>query len=251
MLENQTPYLALGLRGTLCADVLFMATKAGPAERFCISIGEEVLEDPRRRLDATRWSADEAEDWNDGTLPIVLTHGYPDSFYRFNKVISLLADPAAHGGDPADAFDVVVPSLPGYAFSDARPDKGGTFGCGDLWHRLMTEVLGYTRFGAHGGDWGSTVTETLARSHAESVVGIHMTDIPFWHSFRRPDDLSHAETRFLEAIDCFQKEDGAYAMIQGTPRSKSPSCSRKTFGRSSGRCAANATRHRAARLATP
>ncbi len=156
-------------------------------------------------------------------LPILLTHGYPDSFYRFNKLISLLADPAAHGGNPGDAFDVVVPSLPGYAFSEARPDKGGTFGFGDLWHGLMTDVLGYPRFGAHGGDWGSTVTEILARSHAESVVGIHMTDIPFWHTFRRPEDPSHAEKKFLEAIDRFQKEDGAYAMIQGTrPRTPAP-----------------------------
>ena len=91
-------------------------------------------------------------------LPLLLTHGFPDSFFRFHELIPRLADPAAHGGDPADAFDVVAPSLPGYAFSEARADNGGLFGFGDLWHKLMTDVLGYQKFGAHGGDWGSTIT---------------------------------------------------------------------------------------------
>jgi microsomal epoxide hydrolase len=117
-------------------------------------------------------------------LPLLLTHGYPDSCFRFYKLIPLLTDPAAHGGDAADAFDVVAPSLPGYGFSEPRTSKGGLFGFGDLWHALMTETLGYERFGAHGGDWGSTVTEQLARSHSSSLVGIHLTDVPFWHIFQ-------------------------------------------------------------------
>ena len=60
----------------------------------------------------------------------------------------------------------------------------GLFGVNDIWHALMTEVLGYERFGAHGGDWGSTITEHIARSHAQSVIGIHLTDVPFWHSLQ-------------------------------------------------------------------
>jgi hypothetical protein len=92
----------------------------------------------------------------------------------------------------------VVPSLPGYAFSEERTGHGGLFGFGDLWHRLMTEALGYERFGAHGGDWGSTVTEQLARVHASSLVGIHLTDVPFWHIFQQPDDPSADEKRYLE-----------------------------------------------------
>ncbi len=152
----------------------------------------------------------------DAPLPIVLTHGYPDSFLRFLKLIPLLTDPAAHGGDPRDAFHVVVPSLPGYAFSD-KPDKSGsTFNIGDLWHKLMADELGYERFAAHGGDWGSTVTEYLARSHSASVVGIHLTNVPFWHAYRKPDDLSPAEEKFLEANERFQMQEGAYEMIQGT-----------------------------------
>ena len=149
-------------------------------------------------------------------MPLILTHGYPDSFLRFSRLIPLLTDPGAHGGDPADAFDVVVPSLPGFGFW-SRPDSdGATFRVGDLWHELMIGELGYRRFGAHGGDWGITVTEHLARSHAGSVVGIHLTDVPFWHAFQRPDDLSPAEEKQLAATDDFMMKRGAYAMIQGT-----------------------------------
>ncbi len=156
-------------------------------------------------------------------LPLVLTHGFPDSFFRFYKLIPLLADPAAHGGEAADAFDVVVPSLPGYGFSERRTAKGGLFGFGDLWHALMTETLGYQRFAAHGGDWGSTVTEQLARSHASSVVGIHLTDVPFWHMFQKPDDPTADEKRYLEKNQRWQREEGAYAMIQSTrPRTAAP-----------------------------
>ncbi len=147
-------------------------------------------------------------------LPLLLTHGYPNSF--FHKLIPLLTDPGAHYGDPADAFDVVVPSLPGFGFSQPREHSGGLFGFGDLLHNLMTEELGYTNFGAHGGDWGGAVTEQLARSHASSLIGIHLTDVPFSHSLQKPDDLSADERKYLEKSDQWQKESGAYAMIQAT-----------------------------------
>ena len=117
-------------------------------------------------------------------LPLILTHGYPDSFLRFQRIIPLLTDPAAHGGDARDSFDVVVPSLPGYGFSDPPKKTGMLFKTGELWAKLMTHELGYKRFGAHGGDWGSTVTEHLARSHADCVVGIHLTDVPLDIFFR-------------------------------------------------------------------
>jgi len=152
----------------------------------------------------------------DRPLPLVLTHGYPDSFARFLKIIPMLTDPGGHGGDPTDAFDVVVPSLPGYGFSDKPAKTGVTFHIGDLWHKLMSRELGYERFGAHGGDWGSTVTEQLARSHADALVGIHLTDVPFWHLFQKPGELSHAEQTFLSKNEKWQRTDGAYALIQGT-----------------------------------
>ena len=152
----------------------------------------------------------------DRPLPIVLTHGYPDSFLRFAKIIPMLTHPEAHGADPADAFDVVAPSLPGFGFSDKPAGLGSLFQVGDLWHALMTDVLGYDRFAAHGGDWGSTVTEHLARSHARWLVGVHLTDVPFWHLFQKPDDLSRDEQRYLDATTKWQEKDGAYALIQGT-----------------------------------
>jgi pimeloyl-ACP methyl ester carboxylesterase len=152
----------------------------------------------------------------DDPLPIILTHGYPDSFLRFAKIIPMLTDPESHGGDALDAFDVVAPSLPGFGFSDKPSKPGAIFGVGDLWHTLMTDILGYERFAAHGGDWGSTVTEQLARSHADSLVGIHLTDVPFWHLFQKPQDVSHAEQRFFDSVAKWQQADGAYALIQGT-----------------------------------
>ena len=149
-------------------------------------------------------------------LPLILTHGFPDSFTRFLKVIPLLTDPAAHGGDPEDAFDVVVPSLPWCAFSREHRHSGGMFKVNHTWHELMTRILGYRRYAAHGGDWGSTITEQIARSHSASVVGIHLTDVPFWHAFQKPGDPSPAEEKFLAGIEQFPMQEGAYAMIQGT-----------------------------------
>ena len=118
--------------------------------------------------------------------------------------------------DPRDSFDVVVPSIPGYGFS-GEPGKGGTiFNINDLWADLMTKALGYERFAAHGGDWGGIITEQLARSHSDLLVGIHLTDIPFTHTFQKPGDTSDAEQKYFAANQKWQEEEGAYAMIQGT-----------------------------------
>lgn len=156
-------------------------------------------------------------------LPIILTHGYPDSFYRFAKIIPMLIDPESHGGRAEDAFDVVVPDLPGYGFSGKPPKHGTIFQVNDLWARLMTEKLGYPRFGAHGGDWGGTVTEQLARSHADAVVAIHLTDVPFGHLFQRPDDPSPAEKKLFKHNEEWMQKEGAYALIQSTkPQSLAP-----------------------------
>ena len=149
-------------------------------------------------------------------LPIVLTHGFPDSFLRFAKIIPMLTNPAAYGCDPEDAFDVVVPSLPGYGFSD-KPEKAGMlFKVADIWANLMTEQLGYARFAAHGGDWGSTVTEHLARSHSNAVIGIHITDVPFFHLFERPKDLTAKEKKLIDETQKWTQTEGSYALIQGS-----------------------------------
>jgi pimeloyl-ACP methyl ester carboxylesterase len=156
-------------------------------------------------------------------FPLLLTHGYPDSFYRFAKLIPLLTDPESYGGRAEDSFDVIVPDLPGYGFS-GKPRKEGTiFRVGDMWASLMTETLGYSRFGAHGGDWGSTVTEQLARDHSDAVAAIHLTDVPFGHVFQKPDDLTSGEKRFFEENDKWMQKEGAYALIQSTkPHSLAP-----------------------------
>ena len=151
-------------------------------------------------------------------FPLLLTHGFPDSFLRMTKILPLLTDPAAHGGNPADAFDVVVPSLPGYGFSDKPKEKGfNAEHIADLFANLMRDTLGYPQFAAHGGDWGSSITEQLALHHANLLVGIHLTDIPYLHLFTVPaDDLSEAEKKYLEGGQKWSTTEGGYAVLQAT-----------------------------------
>lgn len=144
-------------------------------------------------------------------IPIILTHGYPDSIFRFYKLIPLLT-----AETDGISFDVVAPSLPGYGFSDKPQEKGMLFKVHALWAKLMTGELGYEKFAAHGGDWGSTITEHLARSHASSLFGIHITEVPFSHFFEKPDDLSKAEEEFFARVEQWQMTEGAYALLQGT-----------------------------------
>ena len=150
-------------------------------------------------------------------LPIILTHGWPDSFFRMYKVIPLLTDPASHGGDPADAFDVIVPSLPGFGFSDRPRERGMTsVRIAEMWARLMTEALGYQRFAAAGGDWGSGVTRNLALVRPDQVAGIHLTDVGSPSSLPAEPEQSEAEKRYLSAVRQWRMQEGAYGMLQKT-----------------------------------
>jgi len=109
------------------------------------------------------------------TTPLILTHGWPGSVFEFLEAIDPLTDPARFGGSAEDAFDVVIPSLPGFGFS-SKP-KGTPVGpptTARLWNTLMTQVLGYPKYGAQGGDWGNAVTVQLAREYAPNLVGIHL-----------------------------------------------------------------------------
>jgi len=118
-------------------------------------------------------------------MPLVLTHGWPWTFWDFKDVIGPLTDPAAHGGDPADAFDVVVTSLPGFAFSSPLRRAVSAWETADLWVTLMQDVLGYERFAAHGSDWGCSVTNQLGHKYADRLIGVHVTT-PFpMHMFNR------------------------------------------------------------------
>ena len=136
-----------------------------------------------------------------------------------HKVIPLLADPAGHGGDPADAFDVVAPSMPGYGFSDAATERGmDVLSVGDAMAKLMTGVLGYQRFGAQGGDWGASVTAKLGYSYPENVIGIHSTSVVRPTPYMGPGSvpLTGAEEGLLKQREDWLAAEGGYSHIQGT-----------------------------------
>jgi pimeloyl-ACP methyl ester carboxylesterase len=109
-------------------------------------------------------------------IPLIMSHGWPWSYREWTKVIKPLTDPASFGGDPADAFDVIVPSLAGFAFSSptGRPDMN-FWKMAELWHKLMTEHLGYDKYGAAGSDYGALVTSQLGHKHAAKLYGIWLS----------------------------------------------------------------------------
>lgn len=149
-------------------------------------------------------------------LPLVLSHGWPDSFWRYSKVIPLLTDPEAHGADPADAFDVVVPDMPGFGYSDRPAGRPlDSIAVAGLWAELMT-VLGYERFGAAGGDVGSHVSRYLALDHPDRVVAVHRTDggLPVFTG--DPADLTPEERTWMEDVAAWGGTEGAYAAIHRT-----------------------------------
>ncbi|MDA0339074.1 MAG: alpha/beta fold hydrolase, partial [Proteobacteria bacterium] len=126
-------------------------------------------------------------------IPIILTHGWPWVFWDYHQVIRQLADPASYGGDPADAFEVIVPSLPGFGFSTPLTQPGINFWrTADLWYELMTKQLGFEKFAAQGGDWGALVTTQLGHKYTDSIIGIHLTSVvPLTlFSHERPWDIT-------------------------------------------------------------
>ncbi len=149
-------------------------------------------------------------------LPLVLTHGWPNCFTEMLKLVPLLTDPGAHGGDPADAFDVVVPSLPGYGFSDhpARPGMGLFVTMAGYWHALMTDGLGYQRYGTCGWDLGAAVSNRLGAMYPEAVIGMYGPGI--WRAPEGGAPFTAEELAFIERRDRFAAEGGAYAAIQST-----------------------------------
>jgi pimeloyl-ACP methyl ester carboxylesterase len=148
-------------------------------------------------------------------LPLVLLHGWPGSFVEMSTLAPLLADPARYGGDPEDAFEVIVPSLPGHGLSAPvlRPGFGADQ-CADVVYALMTDVLGHPRFGAQGGDRGAFVSAGLGHRHGSATVGIHLnfaTGIPGTGS-----EMTDEERRWLEAQSAWSAEEGGYIAIQST-----------------------------------
>jgi pimeloyl-ACP methyl ester carboxylesterase len=151
-----------------------------------------------------------------GALPLVMTHGWPGSIIEFLEVVGPLTDPVAHGGDAADAFDLVCPSLPGYGFS-AKPDAAG-WGVpriASAWAQLMSR-LGYDRYGAQGGDWGSAVTMSIGRQDPDHVAGIHLNMPMVPAAFMGGDDATEEEQAAFASMMHYQQWESGYSKEQST-----------------------------------
>lgn len=163
--------------------------------------------------------------------PLILTHGWPWTFWHWAKVVDPLADPGAHGGDPAEAFDVIVPSLPGFGFSTPLTARPGLnfWKIADLWHTLMTDVLGHREYAAGGCDVGALVTGQLGHKYADELYGIHIGSglkLDLFNGDRAwdfsggrpiPEDLSEeAHARLLELERRFAVHLAAHVMAPDT-----------------------------------
>ena len=151
----------------------------------------------------------------DEALPLVMTHGWPGSVVEFLEVIGPLTDPEAHGGAAGDAFHVVCPSLPGYAFSDKPTTTGwGVERTATAWTQLMAR-LGYNRYGAQGGDWGSAVTSCIAAFDPSHLVGIHLNMIAAGPG-RESGDLTEEEQSALDSLKHHEEWGTGYSKEQST-----------------------------------
>jgi pimeloyl-ACP methyl ester carboxylesterase len=151
-------------------------------------------------------------------LPIVLTHGWPNSFVEYLELVDPLTDPRSHGGDPADAFHVVIPSIPGFAFSGPTREPGwNRYRTARAWAELMRR-LGYDRYGTHGNDAGAYVAPEVARIAPDRVVGVHVNQI---FSFPSGDPaefegMSEEELQHLGFLQKFDEEMSAFAKLQAS-----------------------------------
>jgi pimeloyl-ACP methyl ester carboxylesterase len=149
-------------------------------------------------------------------LPLVMTHGWPGTVIEFLEVIGPLSDPAAHGGDAADAFHVVCPSLPGYGFSDKPTEPGWDLDrIADAWATLMAR-LGYDRYGAQGGDWGAAVASALGQRDGDHVAGVHTNMAMVGPDPETMNDLTEFEQLSLAALGEMFEWGAGYALEQGT-----------------------------------
>jgi pimeloyl-ACP methyl ester carboxylesterase len=149
--------------------------------------------------------------------PLLLLHGWPGSVYEFMRIIPMLTDPAAHGGDARDSFTIVAPSLPGYGFSD---DPGGGMDpkrIAEVLHKLMTAVLDYPRFATQGGDWGAMVASLIGHLYTPDVIGVHVNFVALAPpEGARAKDLDEDEKKFLADLAAFRQDEMGYMQIQGT-----------------------------------
>lgn len=147
-------------------------------------------------------------------MPLLLAHGWPDSFWRYSEVVPLLTDPGDHGADPADAFHIVVPDMPGFGYSDPAPRDLDFAGVAALWANLM-QRLGYDRFGAAGGDMGSNVVRWLALDHPNRIAAVHRTDAVATPDYD-PAELTEEERAWLRSREPWERNESAYGVLQST-----------------------------------
>jgi pimeloyl-ACP methyl ester carboxylesterase len=149
--------------------------------------------------------------------PLLLMHGWPGSVFEFIDLIPRLTDPASFGGDPADAFTVVAPSLPGYGMSFRPGQKRfGIEEIADCLADLMTETLGYRRFAAQGGDWGGITASRMGYAHADKLIGIHVNLLAVRRDGSMLSDPTPEERKYLDELAYWLKEETGYQWIQGT-----------------------------------
>ncbi len=163
-----------------------------------------------------------------GALPLVITNGWPSTAIELVELAQRLATPSHYGGDPADAFTVIVPALPGFPFSPQRPSHEEQ--THELWHWLMRDELGFDRYAAHGGDLGAGITSRLAQAHPDEIVGIHLLAIAAPANLD-PATMTDAEQQHLQAVRTWVADEGAYQHQQQTrPLSLAPGLSDSPAG---------------------
>jgi epoxide hydrolase len=146
-------------------------------------------------------------------FPLCLIHGWPGSIYEFLQLIGPLTDPAAHGGDAADAFDVVIPALPGFGFGGKPAERGwGITRIAAAFDRLMSGELGYQRYGVQGGDWGGILSAKMASAHADHVAAAHLNFV----IAPPPAEPTEEDRKAIEARNAFQAQETGYSNVQGT-----------------------------------
>jgi len=168
-------------------------------------------------IDGARVHALHARSPEPDALPLVLVHGWPGSVVEFLDIVGPLSDPRAHGGDPADAFHVVCPSIPGYGFSGPTRDRGWDPRRVARAFAEMMAGLGYDRYAAQGGDWGSAIATQLALHDAAHMVGVHLNLllVPLPRDLDR-EHLTAPERAALDARARYRDDDSGYSKIQGT-----------------------------------
>lgn len=150
----------------------------------------------------------------EGAFPLLLIHGWPGSMFEFHRLVDPLTHPSRHGGNAADAFDIVVPALPGFGFGGKPQERGwGITRIANAFDRLMSDELGYPRYGVQGGDWGGIISSKMGSAHAGHVAGVHLNFV-----FGQPpaEPMPDEDRALAASLAAFQAAETGYSAVQGT-----------------------------------